>query len=129
MLLSTLRALADEMVTRAAQRTPLEPAPHLFLPPYHTLAYQGFDPATLRALAATYAARAAMTSAAPPAPPPRAIGSELRAVMALAADRRPVVGHVTTSTPQPSPDPNPPTPITTPTPTPTPTPTSALKPP
>ena len=95
MLLATLHALADNMLTRAARRAPLEPAPHLFLPPYHTLAYQGFGPALLRALAATYAERAAMTSAAPPAPPPRAIGAELRAAAALAADRRPVVGYVT----------------------------------
>ena len=43
---------------------PLEPAPHLFLPPYHALAYEGFTPARLRALATVYAERAAHTSAA-----------------------------------------------------------------
>ena len=115
MLLATLHALADDMLHRAAHRAPLEPAPHLFLPPYHTLAYQGFGPATLHALAATYSERAAMTSAAPPAPPPHAIGAELRAAMALAADRRPVVGCVTpltlaptlTHNSNPNPDPNP----------------------
>ena len=114
MLLATLHALADDMLHRAAHRAPLEPAPHLFLPPYHTLAYQGFGPATLRALAATYSERAAMTSAAPPAPPPHAIGAELRAAMALAADRRPVVGCLTpftlaptlTHNSNPNPDPN-----------------------
>ena len=95
MLLATLRALAADMLARAARRAPLEPAPHLFLPPYHTLAYEGFDPGLLRALAATYAARAAMTSAAPPPPPPRALGAALRAAAARAPDRRPVMGYVT----------------------------------
>ena len=95
MLMATLLALAADMLARASHRAPLEPAPHLFLPPYHALAYEAFSPALLRALAVTYAERAAMTAAAPPAPPPDVLGAELRAAAALAADRRPVVGYVT----------------------------------
>jgi len=98
LVMARLHDLADELLDAAngVGRSPLAPAPHLFLPPYHALAYEGFTPTRLRALAALYAGRAAMTSAAPPTPPPAELGAQLRAAAALAAaDRRPVVGYVT----------------------------------
>jgi tetratricopeptide (TPR) repeat protein len=66
-------------------RSPNEPAPHLYIPPYHALAYENFDGHTLLRLATAYAQRAALTAGAPLAPLP----------MAPAA-RRLVVGYVST---------------------------------
>jgi protein O-GlcNAc transferase len=56
---SMLHDAASRLLARVAARGHSDPAPHLFLPPYHALAYGGrFKPLALRALAAAYAQRA-----------------------------------------------------------------------
>lgn len=83
-----------ELLARIAARGLFDPAPHLFLPPYHALAYGGrFTPLTLRALAAAYAERAAAVVGA---------SSHWRGwyaaahVAAVSSDRRLHVGYLST---------------------------------
>ena len=95
------------MLRQEATRRPLDPSPHLFLPPYHALAYGGrFGPAFLRELAAVYAARAATvtgaaaewggwTAPAAPAAARRAVTAAVTAAVTR-ADRRLVVGYLST---------------------------------
>ena len=73
-----LRVLLHDLLARVEARKamPLQPAPHLFLPPYHALAYDGVSPSSLVRLATAYADHAAErsgASAAPPRPFPSAL--------------------------------------------------------
>jgi protein O-GlcNAc transferase len=105
-----LRRLLASLLTKVAARAaqPMTPAPHLFLPPYHALAYERAQPDTLRRLAAAYAEHAAERSGAAAAPPqphppahslhwqqPTRPGSSATARHA-AAGRRLTVGYLTT---------------------------------
>ena len=67
-----LRELADSLLAAvdARRAQPLQPAPHLFLPPYHALSYEGFGPHALRRLSTAYAERAAERSGAATSPRP-----------------------------------------------------------
>ena len=53
----------------ARRQAPMRPAPHLFLPPYHALAYEHMRPHWLRQLATAYAEHAAERSGAVAAAP------------------------------------------------------------
>ena len=92
-----LRALWDDLLDRinAKRRNPMMPSPHLFLPPYHALAYDRSDPIKLRELAAAYAEHAADRAGAtasppPPHPPPPNVHWR------KSADTRLTVGYLTT---------------------------------
>jgi protein O-GlcNAc transferase len=58
---ATLRGHGAQLLAATAARRlqPLQPAPFLFLPPYHALSYDGLRPEVLRELALAYAERAA----------------------------------------------------------------------
>jgi protein O-GlcNAc transferase len=58
---ATLRGHGAQLLAATAARRlqPLQPAPFLFLPPYHALSYDGLRPEVLRELARAYAERAA----------------------------------------------------------------------
>lgn len=67
-----LLALLSDLLSRVDERRamPLQPAPHLFLPPYHALAYDRVPAGGLLRLAAAYAERAAERTGAAASPHP-----------------------------------------------------------
>ena len=97
--LKKLWVLLDDLLARVETRReqPMSPAPHLFVPPYHALAYDGAPPVKLRQLATAYSEHAADrsgSSAAPSPPHPPAYASHWRTGDASGA--RLTVGYLTT---------------------------------
>lgn len=76
-----LRLHAADLLQKTAARRlePSQPAPHLFLPPYHALSYDRFDPQILLSLATAYAERAAERTGAVASPPHPSTRDELAA--------------------------------------------------